>query len=109
MLTGKTALITGGSRGIGAAIARKFASMGANIAIVYAGNQEAAQSVCGQCEGFGVKAAAYQCNVADFEEVKDFCNARLAEYKWVRLIEFVSEMPKTISGKIRKTELRAAT
>ena len=70
MLTGKTALITGGSRGIGAAIARKFASMGANIAIVYAGNQEAAQNVCGQCEGFGVKAAAYQCNVADYEEVK---------------------------------------
>lgn len=69
MLSGKTALITGGSRGIGAAIARKFASMGANIAIVYAGNQEAAQSVCGQCEGFGVKAAAYKCNVADFEEV----------------------------------------
>lgn len=70
MLTGKTALITGGSRGIGAAIVRKFASMGANIAIVYAGNQEAAQNVCGQCEGFGVKAAAYQCNVADYEEVK---------------------------------------
>lgn len=70
MLSGKTALITGGSRGIGAAIARKFASMGANIAIVYAGNQEAAQAVCGQCEGFGVKAAAYKCNVADFEEVK---------------------------------------
>ena len=70
MLTGKTALITGGSRGIGAAIARKFASMGANIAIVYAGNQEAAQSVCGPCEGFGVKASIYKCNVADFEEVK---------------------------------------
>lgn len=70
MLSGKTALITGGSRGIGATIARKFASMGADIAIIYAGNQEAAQNVCAQCEGFGVKAAAYQCNVADFEEVK---------------------------------------
>lgn len=43
------------------------------------------------------------------KEIRDFCNARLAEYKWVRLIEFVTEMPKTISGKIRKTELRAAT
>ena len=70
MLTGKTALITGGSRGIGAAIARKFASMGANIAIIYAGNQEAAQNVCGQCESYGEKAVAYQCNVADYEEVK---------------------------------------
>lgn len=40
------------------------------------------------------------------KEIKDFCNSRLAEYKWIRLIEFVREMPKTISGKIRKTELR---
>ena len=42
------------------------------------------------------------------KELKDFCNSRLAEYKWVRLVEFVREMPKTISGKIRKTELRQA-
>lgn len=38
--------------------------------------------------------------------IKEFCNRRLAEYKWVRLVEFVSKMPKTISGKIKKTELR---
>ena len=43
------------------------------------------------------------------KEIKDFCNRRLAEYKWIRLVEFVREMPKTISGKIRKTELRNAT
>ena len=41
------------------------------------------------------------------KEIKDFCNSRLAEYKWVRIVEFVKEMPKTISGKIRKTELRS--
>ena len=35
-------------------------------------------------------------------EIKDFCNSRLAEYKWIRIIEFTDEMPKTISGKIRK-------
>lgn len=40
------------------------------------------------------------------KEIKEFCNKKLAEYKWIRLIEFVEEMPKTISGKIRKTELR---
>ena len=39
-------------------------------------------------------------------EIKDFCNSRLAEYKWIRHMEFVEAMPKTISGKIRKTELR---
>lgn len=39
-------------------------------------------------------------------EIKEFCNHRLAEYKWVRLIEFVEEMPKTISGKIQRTVLR---
>ena len=43
------------------------------------------------------------------KEIKDFCNSRLAEYKWIRIVEFVTEMPKTISGKIRKTELRNAT
>lgn len=40
-------------------------------------------------------------------EIKNFCNQKLAEYKWIRMIEFVTEMPKTISGKIQKTVLRS--
>ena len=39
-------------------------------------------------------------------EIKDFCNSKLAEYKWIKLIDFVEEMPKTISGKIQKSVLR---
>ena len=39
-------------------------------------------------------------------DIKNSCNNKLAEYKWIRHIEFVDELPKTISGKIRKTELR---
>ena len=35
-------------------------------------------------------------------EIRDFCNQKLAEYKWIRMVEFVQEMPKTISGKVRK-------
>lgn len=41
------------------------------------------------------------------KEIKEFTNSKLAEYKWIRFVEFVDELPKTISGKIRKTELRA--
>ena len=39
-------------------------------------------------------------------EIKEFCNRKLAEYKWIRILEFAEEMPKTISGKIRKSVLR---
>ncbi len=41
------------------------------------------------------------------KEIREFCNARVAEYKWIRNIEFASALPKTISGKIRRVELRA--
>ena len=72
MLKGKTAIITGGSRGIGRAIARRLASMGADIAVIYAGNAEAAINVCLQIrEESGVKAEAYQCDVSDFSAVKE--------------------------------------
>ncbi|MBQ7921999.1 MAG: 3-oxoacyl-ACP reductase FabG [Clostridia bacterium] len=72
MLKGRTAVITGGSRGIGAAIAEKLASLGADVAILYAGNTEAAENVCRKCtEQYGVKALAYQCNVADFNAAKE--------------------------------------
>jgi 3-oxoacyl-[acyl-carrier protein] reductase len=72
MLKGKVALVTGGSRGIGAAVAKKLASLGANVAIIYAGQEAAAKAVCDQCtQKYGVEAAAYQCNVADFEAVKE--------------------------------------
>ena len=40
------------------------------------------------------------------KQIKDFANSKLSDYKWIRLIEFVSEMPKTISGKVMKTEQR---
>lgn len=42
------------------------------------------------------------------QEIKDFCNSKSAEYKWIRCIEFVEALPKTISGKIQKNQLREA-
>lgn len=70
MLKGKTALVTGGSRGIGAAIAKKLAELGADVALLYSGNAAAAEEVCLDCRAAGGQAKAYQCNVADFEAVK---------------------------------------
>lgn len=70
MLKGKTAIVTGGSRGIGAEIARTFAAMGADVAIVYGGNAALAESVRKECEQYGVKAKAYCCDVSNFEETK---------------------------------------
>lgn len=86
MLTGNVALITGGSRGIGAACARKLASLGADIAVVYAGNAEKANEVCTACEALGVRARAYQCNVADFDAVKQTVAAVKAELGSVDLL-----------------------
>lgn len=72
MLANKVAIVTGASRGIGEAIAYKLASMGANIAVIYAGNQQAAEKVCSNIEDrYHVKAKAFCCDVADFTAVKE--------------------------------------
>lgn len=69
MLKGKTAVVTGGSRGIGKAICLKFAENGADIAFLYAGNTAKAEETQKELEGLGVKAKAYQCNIADADAV----------------------------------------
>ncbi|HJL53940.1 MAG TPA: SDR family oxidoreductase [Arenicellales bacterium] len=64
-LEGRTALITGASRGIGRAIAERFAQEGANVAINYSSNEAAAQEVARVVTGLGCKAHIYQANVGD--------------------------------------------
>lgn len=77
MLKGKVAIITGASRGIGKAIALKYASCGANVAVIYAGSKEKAEEVCEICKNtYNVKALCYCCDVSDFEKVK-LCVAQI--------------------------------
>ena len=69
LLDGKSALITGGSRGIGRAIAIKLASEGAAVAINYAGNAKAAEEVKSIIEAAGGKAMIVQADVSNGEAV----------------------------------------
>ena len=67
--TGKTAIVTGGSRGIGRAVCLELARGGANIILCYAGNDGAAQKTLSDCEAMGVKGIALRCNVSDAAQV----------------------------------------
>lgn len=87
MLKGKVAVVTGGSRGIGEAIAYKLASLGANIAVIYAGYTTAAEAVCDRCrQEYGVVARAYQCNVADFSATKETVAKIKADFGTVHIL-----------------------
>ena len=68
LLTGKTALVTGATRGIGRAIALKFAEEGANVAFTYRSQHEAAQSLTAEIEAMGDQAKGYPSDAASFAD-----------------------------------------
>lgn len=71
LLEGKTAIITGATRGIGRGIALTFAKQGANVAFTYSSSEEAALSLEKELTGLGVKAKSYKSNAADFNEAQN--------------------------------------
>ena len=73
-LTDKTVLVTGGSRGIGRAIALTLAGEGANVIINYANNDENVANIIEEIEGFNVKGLAVKANVSKAEEVDSMIN-----------------------------------
>src|SRR6202007_2875452 len=79
-LEGKIALITGGSRGIGAAIAKRLAADGASVAITYSKGADAAASVVKALEGAGGKAIAIQADAADAEAIKGAVEKTVAAF-----------------------------
>lgn len=69
-LSGKVALVTGSSRGIGRGIILELAGRGADCVVNYCGNLTAAQSVVKECQALGVRATAVQADVSDVESIK---------------------------------------
>lgn len=82
LLEGKTAIVTGAARGIGEAIAIKFAEQGANVAFTYVSDSSAekARALEEKLNGMGVKAKAYQSNAGNFTACETFVNDVLKEF-----------------------------
>ncbi|MGN8890244.1 3-oxoacyl-[acyl-carrier-protein] reductase [Dysosmobacter sp. HCP28S3_G4] len=78
--TGKTAVVTGGSRGIGRAVCLELARGGANVVLCYAGSEAAANETAAACEALGAKALAVKCDVADSAQVKAMMDAAVKEF-----------------------------
>ncbi|WP_352400222.1 3-oxoacyl-[acyl-carrier-protein] reductase [Anaerotignum sp.] len=86
MLEGKVAVVTGGSRGIGAAICKLLGKNGANIAFLYAGNTQKAEETQNTLEGMGIKAKGYQCNVADAAQVAGVIKQIVSDFGGIHIL-----------------------
>ena len=75
MLKDKCAIVTGASRGIGRAIAKKLASLGANIVLNYRSNDEEALKVKEELLSYGVDVFLYKCDISDFNAVEEMIKA----------------------------------
>jgi 3-oxoacyl-[acyl-carrier protein] reductase len=82
LLEGKTAIVTGAARGIGEAIALKFAEHGANVAFTYVSDSSAEKAAAleEKLKAFGVKARSYKSNAGDFAQCEAFVNDVLKEF-----------------------------
>ena len=80
LLEGKTAIITGGSRGIGKGIVEKFAEHGANVAFTYSSSAEAANALAEEISKTGVKAKAYKSDAASYAESQQLVDDVLKDF-----------------------------
>lgn len=79
-LAGKTALVTGASRGIGREIALELARQGANVAVNFAGSEAKANEVVDEIKALGQDAFAVKCNVSDADEVAEMVKATIDHF-----------------------------
>jgi 3-oxoacyl-[acyl-carrier protein] reductase len=80
LLSGKTALITGASKGIGKAIAVRFAQEGANVSFTYLSSVEKGQALEAELTAFGIKAKGYRSDASDFKAAEELVNGVVVEF-----------------------------
>ncbi len=80
LLSGKTALITGGSRGIGEAIVMKYAEAGAHIAFTYVSSEEKALAVVEAASAYGVKVKAFKSDAANYSQAEELIHQVVSEF-----------------------------
>ncbi|HPF97295.1 MAG TPA: 3-oxoacyl-[acyl-carrier-protein] reductase, partial [Mangrovimonas sp.] len=80
LLDGKTAIITGASRGIGKGIALAFAQHGANVAFTYSSSAEAAKALENELNSLGIKAKGYQSDAASFDQAQQLADDVVKEF-----------------------------
>jgi len=80
LLEGKTAIITGASRGIGKGIAEVFAKHGANVAFTYSSSVDAANALENELNTLGIKAKGYKSNAANFEDAQELAKSVLEDF-----------------------------
>ena len=117
MLKGKVAVVTGASRGIGRAIAKKMASLGAFVVVNYNGSQERAEEVKQEIEEAGGAAAVYQCDVSDYGKCETFIQNVITEYGHLDILVnnagvtrdgLLMKMTEEDFGKVIDTNLKGA-
>jgi 3-oxoacyl-[acyl-carrier protein] reductase len=101
-LKGKVALVTGGSRGIGAATARALAEDGADVAISYTASADKAEEVVSELKSKGVRAAAFKADQADRSQVEGLVNAVVEQFG--RLDILVNNAGVSVNGAVDNPE-----
>ncbi len=115
LFTGKTAVVTGASRGIGRATALRLAEAGANVVVNYLNSESEAEAVVRDCVSFGVKAVAVKADVASPDEAESLINSAIENFGHLDIVvanagiwegEAVESMTETVWDRVIDTNLK---
>ncbi|CAN5761671.1 3-oxoacyl-[acyl-carrier-protein] reductase [soil metagenome] len=117
LFQGKTAIVTGASRGVGAATALRLAESGANVVVNYLSREDAANEVVKNCENCGVSAIAVQGDVSEWQAAQNIANKTIEKFGRIDLLVLnagiwegspIEEMSEETWNKVLNTNLKAA-